>query len=137
MKTAFLDSSVLFTAVNSPIGGSAKLFTLQGIQLTASKVVLIEVERNIREKLQNYHLERFFMLVGKLKILDQIPDDNLIDKAKKVIVVKDAVILAEAKNSHCEFLITLDRKHFLTAKVAKFLRPAKVVMPKEFLLLIP
>ncbi len=132
MKTAFLDSSVLFTAVNSPIGGSAKLFTIPGVQLIASKIILIEVERNVREKLQSYHLERFFMLVGKLKILDQTVDDNLINRAKKIIAIKDAVILAEAKNSHCEFLITLDRKHFLTVKVAKFLEPSKILTPKEF-----
>lgn len=134
MKTAFLDSSVLFTAVNSPTGGSAKLFTIENIQLITSRVVLVEVERNVKEKLQSYHLERFFMLVKKLKILDQIPDDNLINKTKKIIVVKDAVILAEAKNSQCEFLITLDKKHFLTVKVAKFLDPAKAVTPKELLL---
>lgn len=132
MKTAFLDSSVLFTAVNSPTGGSAKLFTIKDVKLAASKVVLTEVERNIREKLQSYHLERFFMLASKLKILDQTPDDNLIAKAKKVIAQKDAVILAEAKQVGCDFLITLDKKHFLTPQVSKFLDRTKILTPKEF-----
>lgn len=132
MKTAFLDSSVLFTAVNSPTGGSAKLFTIKDVKLVVSKVVLTEVERNIREKLQNYHLERFFMLTGKLKILGQVPNDNLITKAKKVIAPKDAVILAEAKKVGCDFLITLDKKHFLTIQVSKFLDRTKVLTPKEF-----
>ncbi len=66
MKKIFLDSSVLFTAVNSPTGGSAKLFTLKNIKLTTSKLVLTETERNIREKLESYHLERFFLLTEKL-----------------------------------------------------------------------
>lgn len=133
MKTAFLDSSVLFTAVNSPTGGSAKLFTLKNIELKASKVVLTEVERNIREKLQNHHLERFFMLVDKLEIVQSVPEDHLIKRAKAVIAQKDAVILAEAKESNCNFVVSLDKKHFLTPEVSKFLKPGKVSTPKQLL----
>lgn len=131
LKTAFLDSSVLFTAVNSPAGGSAKLFTLSKIKLITSKVVLAEVERNIRQKLQSYHLERFFMLVSKLEILGQNPNESLIRQAKEKIAEKDAVILAEAKMAKADFLITLDRKHFLTESVAKFLKPQEALTPKQ------
>jgi predicted nucleic acid-binding protein len=92
MKTVFLNSSVFFSAVNSPTGGSAKLFTLKNIRLLTSPVVLAEVERNVRLKLQDYHLERFFMLVDKISILKQFPDKSLIAKAKKAIAEKDAVI---------------------------------------------
>lgn len=76
------------------------------------------------------------MLTKKLKIIDRMPDDKLINEAKKNIAVKDAVILAEAKNSKCEFLVTLDRKHFLTGSVASFLKPAKAITPKELLQII-
>jgi len=130
MKRVFLDSSVLFTAVNSPIGGSAKLFTLKKIQLITSKVVLAEVERNIHQKLENYHLKRFFLLASKMEILGPLPDKRLIEKAKKVIVKKDAVILAEAKQARADFLITLDKKHFLTVKAINFLMPKKIFTPK-------
>lgn len=130
MQTVFLDSSVLFTAVNSPTGGSAKLFTIKDIRLTTSKVVLAEVERNVREKLELYHLERFFTLVENMKILDQVPDEKLIEKAKKIIALKDAVILAEAKQARVSILVTLDKKHFLTLQVEKFLKPKKVITPK-------
>lgn len=134
LKTfVFVDSSVLFTAVFSPTGGSAKLFTISSLKLITSRVVLTEVERNIRKKLQSYHLERFFMLVGKMTVLPQMPDEKLITKAKKVIVVKDAVILAEAKKAKSRYLVTLDRKHFLTPIVAKFLQPQKALTPKELL----
>jgi predicted nucleic acid-binding protein len=132
LTKVFLDSSVVFTAVNSPIGGSAKLFTLKSVKLTVSRLVLAEVEKNVRKKLFSYHLERFFMLVDKLVILDQFPDDDLIKKAEKVIVKKDAVILAEAKQAKVEYLVTLDRKHFLKAEVEKFLWPKRVVTPKMF-----
>lgn len=133
MKRAFLDSSVLFTAVNSPSGGSAKLFTLDKIKLVTSKVVLAETERNVRKKLRSYHLKRFFLLVGQLEILDQKPNSKLIEKARGVIVKKDAVILAEAKKAQSDFLITLDRKHFFTPSVAKFIKPQQVLTPKMLL----
>ena len=130
MKTVFVDSSVLFSAVNSPTGGSSKLFVLKDVKLTTSKLVLAETERNVRQKLHEYHLDRFFMLVDKLEILRQLPDKKLIKKAKKVIVAKDSVILAESKKSTADFLVTLDKKHFLTDRVIMFLTPQKVLTPK-------
>ena len=132
MKAAFLDSSVLFSAVNSPIGGSSKLFTLTKVKLVTSPLVLTEVERNVREKLQSHHLDRFFMLAGKLNILDQKPNEKRILEARKVIAEKDAVILAEAKEA-ADFLVTLDKKHFLTKSVEKFLIKQRVLNPKMLL----
>ena len=130
MKTAFLDSSVFFSAVNSPTGGSSKLFTLPKIRLVVSPLVLTEVERNVQAKLQSHHLDRFFMLAEKLKVLDQKPNDKHILEAKKVIAEKDAVILAEAKEAGTDFLVTLDKKHFLTPDVQKFLGRQRVLTPK-------
>lgn len=130
MKTAFLDSSVVFSAVNSPLGGSSKLFTIKSIRLVSSPTVLTEVERNVRKKLQSFHLDRFFMLADQLIVIDQKPDPKLIEKAKKVIVEKDAVILSEAKKAKSNFLVTLDQKHFLTAEAANFLKPQQILTPK-------
>ncbi len=133
MKTAFLDSSVLFSAVNSPIGGSSKLFTIKKIRLVTSPTVLTEVERNVRNKLQSFHLDRFFMLVSQINLIQQTPNQKLINQAKKIIVEKDAVILQEAKQAKTNFLITLDQKHFLNQKVDKFLKPQKALTPKELI----
>lgn len=130
MKTAFLDSSVLFSAVNSPIGGSSKLFTLKKIKIIISLTVLTEVERNVRKKLQGFHLDRFFMLVSQINLIQQTPNQQLIKQAKKIIVEKDAVILQEAKQAKANYLVTLDQKHFLNQKVYKFLKPQKVLTPK-------
>ena len=130
MKTVFLDSSVLFSAVNSPTGGSSKLFTLKNIKLITSNFVLTETERNVRKKLHEYHLDRFLMLVEQIEIIKQFPDERLIEKAGKVIVEKDSVILAESKKSKADFLVTLDQKHFLTDGTAKFLKPQKALTPK-------
>ena len=133
MKTVFLDSSVLFTAVNSPVGGSAKLFTLKNIELITSKIVLVEVERNIRRKLLDYHLERFFLLVDRIKILDIKFNKSNVKKAKKIIVKKDIIILSQVKISKPDFLLTLDKKHFLQEKVINYVKPTKILTPKDFL----
>lgn len=76
------------------------------------------------------------MLVNKVKILKQVPDNRLIKKAQKVIVEKDSVILAESKQSDSGFLVTLDKKHFLTKQAEKFLFPQKVLTPKMLIALI-
>lgn len=73
------------------------------------------------------------MLADQLEIIDQIPDEKLIAKAKEVIAEKDAVILAESKKAECDFLVTLDKKHFLTSQVSKFLKPKKALTPKQLL----
>ena len=136
VKFVFVDSSVFFTATDSPTGGSAKLFTYKNIKLVVSPLILTETERNVRKKLQPYHLERFFRLVEMVQILNQDLDPNLIKKAQKVIEEKDAPILASAKLSRCDFLVTLDKKDFLVEKVAKFLKPKIALAPKDLIELL-
>lgn len=129
--SCFIDSSVLFSATNSPTGDSSKIFT-KNLELVVSAVVLTEVERNVRKKLASYHLNRFFLLVDKLTILNQIPNQRQIEEAKKVIAEKDATILASAKLAKSQILITLDQKHFLTQAVKEFIKPTRILTPKMF-----
>ena len=133
MKKVILDSSVVFTAVNSPTGGSAKLFTLGQIKLYTTPLILTEVERNVRKKLTKNHLERFFLLSKNLEIIHIKPNAKVILKAKKVIAEKDAPILADAKGSNINILVTLDQKDFLKPEVEKFLHPKKIMTPKILL----
>lgn len=130
--SCFIDSSILFSAVNSQIGGSAKIFTQNYLSLIVSTLVLTEVERNIRDKLADYHLKRFFLLVDRLIILNRIPNQRQIESAKKVIAEKDAAILASAKLAQTQTLLTLDQKHFLIPAVEKFIKPARILTPKMF-----
>jgi predicted nucleic acid-binding protein len=65
-----------------------------------------------------------------MDIIISKPSDTLIQKARTVIVEKDAVILAEAKQAKTDFLVTLDQKHFLQEPAMKFLHPKKIVTPK-------
>lgn len=135
LPTVFVDSSAFFTAVNSPSGGSAKIFSLsrREYKLVASKVILAETERNVSRKLLPLHLDRFFRLIELVEVLDQLPDDRLIQQAKQVIVAKDAVILAEASQARTGFLLTLEKKHFQTDPVKNFLVPTRIVTPKDLL----
>lgn len=128
----FLDSSVLFTAVNSSFGGSAKLFTLTQVKLHVSSVVLHEVEKNVRKKLGEIYFERFFRLVDQLVIMDRIPSRREIEAAKRVIVDKDSVILAQFLESNCTHLVTLDKRDFLQDIVFEFVKPKKIWTPKMF-----
>ncbi|HLB61060.1 MAG TPA: PIN domain-containing protein [Patescibacteria group bacterium] len=139
LPDVFIDSSVFFTAVNSPTGGSAKIFSLSGSQfhLCTSRIVLVETERNVRKKLLNLHLPRFFMLSKHVHILNHIPRAAEIAAAQRVIAKKDAVILAEAKHASIIYVVTLDVKHFITNDVKQFLHPVKIVTPKELLTLKP
>lgn len=132
LRSAFLDSSVLFSAVNSPTGGSAKLFIIKRLKLCASTLVLTETERNIRKKLEFYHLERFFTLVEQLEIIQATPNKKLIYQAEKIIAQKDAVILSSAKLAKADLVFTLDQKHFLTDKAKNFIKPAKILTPRMF-----
>ena len=101
LPNVFVDSSVFFTAVNSPTGGAAKIFSLNDrkFKLLTSWVVLAETERNVRNKFIYFH---FFKLVKVVKILNQQPDDELVNKAKQAIIEKDVVILTETKQTKCD-----------------------------------
>lgn len=131
----FLDSSVWFAAVCSPTGGSSFILSLtpKRIEIITTATILAEVERNVRGKLEIYHLERFFNLVKKVQVLNQLPDKRLIKQAKKVIATKDATVLAEAKRIKPDFLITLDKKHFLKDKVKRFIKKTKICTPGEYI----
>jgi predicted nucleic acid-binding protein len=129
----FVDSSVLFTAVNSLSGGSAKLFTLDRLKLISSPVVLAETERNVLLKLTNHHLKRFFTLTHSLTIFPLPINSQKISLAESIIHPKDAVILVQAKHSQAEYLVTLDIKHFFIQKVSLYLKPQQVVTPKDLI----
>lgn len=126
----FLDSSVLFTAVNSSFGGSAKLFTLENVRFYVSRIVLHEVEKNVRKKLGEMYVERFLRLVEQVQIMRGLASEGEVKRAQEVIVVKDSVILADFKRSKCSHLITLDKRDFLQEKVLAFVKPKRVITPK-------
>lgn len=77
------------------------------------------------------------MLVKHLHIVQKYPDDQEVQKARQVIVEKDATILSEAKLSNCKFLLTLDKKDFIQDKVREYIKPKQILTPKMFFELHP
>jgi predicted nucleic acid-binding protein len=60
------------------------------------------------------------------------PPLDLVRKAAEAVNLKDAPILAAAQSSGADYLITLDKKHFLKTRERLQLSPP-VVTPEEFL----
>jgi len=63
------------------------------------------------------------------------PLEKEVEKFIGIIDFRDASILASAMEHRADYLITLDKKHFLNQKVLEFVRDKKIsiLTPKEFL----
>jgi len=133
----FLDASVLIAAAASPTGGSALVIEFckeRKATPLASRLVLIEAERNIRKKFEESVLVRYYNTLAELDpLVLPIPGQQEIEEALKVIRPKDAHDLAAAQSGEASHLITLDRKHFLTDELCKAIRPILACTPGEYL----
>ena len=133
----FLDASVWIAASGSSSGASAHVLTLcqQGKAIAlASQLVLLEAESNIRAKLGDKALVRFYHTLGTLDIaMVRAPSATEVAAQARVIHPKDAHVLAAARKGSADFLLTLDKKHFLSPAVLKASLPLVVTTPGEFL----
>jgi putative PIN family toxin of toxin-antitoxin system len=131
----FIDTNVLIAGVNSVTGASATLLDLceAGVlQMVVSRQVLIEADRNFTAKFPQWvgRFRQFMHNLAPLMVEDPTPES--IKKAAAIVDRKDAPILAAAQNANVDFLITLDKKHFLNPKTRQKMM-LKVVSPIEFL----
>jgi predicted nucleic acid-binding protein len=112
----FLDTSALLAGLASSTGASNAILALAEaglLALVVSEQVLVEAERNLQEKLPKAVPEyrRFLTACPLEKVPDPSPAD--VATAKEIIHPKDASILWAAKNAQVDYLVTLNRKHFL------------------------
>jgi putative PIN family toxin of toxin-antitoxin system len=131
----FIDTNVLIAGVNSVTGASATLLDLceAGVlQMVVSRQVLIEADRNFTAKFPQWvgRFRQFMHNLAPLMVEDPTPES--IKKGAAIVDRKDAPILAAAQNANVDFLITLDKKHFLNPKTRQKMM-LKVVSPIEFL----
>ena len=140
MIRIFLDANVLFAAVASEGGGSAQL--LEGcrrgrFEATVSHLVLLEAERNIRKKLRRSALARYHRILETtpFQVVPGPPPEKL-RPYQALINEKDLPILAAAITSGASFLVTLDRKDFMTPRMRSAHLPIRIVTPKDFFELI-
>jgi len=131
----FIDTNVLIAGVNSVTGASATILDLceaRVLQMVVSRQVLIEADRNFAAKFPQLvgRFRQFIHNLAPLMVEDPTPES--MEKAATIIDRKDAPILAAAENANVDFLITLDKRHFLNPKTRQKVM-LKVVSPIEFL----
>lgn len=133
--TIFLDSSVILSGLASPTGGSGKVLEAakqQKLKLFTTPLVVEEVTRHL-DKLNIVPDKLHRLLSSKEVRLLANPNEGTIEKFRHVCHdPDDAHVLAGAVLSGANVLVSLDKKHILTARVRKFLKPILVKSPKDF-----
>ena len=131
----FLDTSALIAGIVSSRGAARALLQLAEIGLIevfVSKQVIVEADRNIEDKLPEMLSEyrEFIRLLAPILIED--PHQKDIKRYVTVIHPDDAPILAAAVNAKVDYLITWDRKHFMSKNI-HIHSTMKIVTPGGFL----
>lgn len=102
------------------------------VQMVISRQILVEADRNFCAKLPNLVIQ-FRQFIRDLAILlVEDPSAKAVQKAAHLVHAKDVSILAPALESEADYLITLDKKHFLKQKDRCNL-PIEICTPAEFL----
>ena len=135
MRTAFLDSSVLFAAALSPTGASHELLRerLRGqVTLVLSSFVVHETHRNLALK-HPAALPLLLDLVHALSfdLVDPTPAE--VAEAATYTFPKDAPIVAAAKKANVDYLVSLDRKHLVGVPTVAHGSGLTLVLPEELL----
>lgn len=135
LSKIFLDSSVILSGLASSSGGSRKLFNAAKggkLKLMTTPLVIEEVNNHLAKlDIELKQLENLLSI--KIISLVKNPTNTEIEKFSRVSRDSDdAHVLAGASLSGAEKLISLDKKHILTPKVRKYLKPMLVQSPKEF-----
>ena len=132
----FLDTSALLAGLVSSTGASNLILALAEaglLTLVVSEQVLVEAERNLEEKLPKAIPEyRRFLTTCPL---EKVPDPSPVDVAGTggIIHPKDASILVAARNAQVDYLVTLNRKHFLNDPEVARKSGLRIGAPDDFL----
>lgn len=136
MTKVFFDASVIFSAINSAIGGSAKLASLvknKAILGLTTQTVIDEVKDNaekIKAKklidIDNYVLENNFIVRSIINTTEIKPFEGLVN-------IKDAHVVAGAILTGSEYLVTLDKKHLLNLSIQSKFKQIKIISPADLL----
>lgn len=140
MIQIFLDANIFFAAVCSPEGGSGfivKLAKRRKIVINTVNHVLLEAERNIKNKLGSEylfnHYQNLLAIEPKIIVLPILRAEE-IQRFNRLVPSKDIPVLLGALCGEIESLVTLDRKHFLSnCKLIEENLAFDIVSPGEFL----
>ncbi|MFQ6042182.1 MAG: putative toxin-antitoxin system toxin component, PIN family [Candidatus Poribacteria bacterium] len=119
----FLDASCWVAAAGSSTGGSALILKLARagyLQVVATKTVLREAERNIKNKMNEDALLRYYQELETTEIeMVEPPSDEDEAQWQDIVDEKDSHVLAGAYKAQADVLVSLDKRHILTEKVRK------------------
>ena len=134
--SVFLDSNIFISAILSQKGGSYRLFheaRLNNIKIFSSFFVVREVmevvERKYPSKLEK--LKELFVSTS-INLIKNPPEKEIQKFIKFLDDFEDAPVIADAKFSKSDFLITLDRKHFFTPKIKNAKLSFQITNPRDF-----
>jgi predicted nucleic acid-binding protein len=115
MIRAFLDASILYAALVSQSGASRELLRrhVSGeVKLVISVYVVDETRRNLTNKQPDLAQSLELLLDILMFETVEVPIEA-IREAATYTVLKDAPVIAAARSSGCEYLLTFDKQHLL------------------------
>ena len=118
----FLDSSALIAGVLSPSGGARAILVLaetEALRIVISQQVQVECERVLRIKAPMALAAYQRTLQGIQLEVCSDPTPEQVTQAEQFINIDDATILAAAIGAAPDYVVSLDRKHFLQPEVAQ------------------
>lgn len=133
----FIDSSVIIAALFSSTGASAEIFEsceMGFCKAVISEGVVEEVERTLKKKsIEHLSVFRELIKIGKIKILSKPTKKELNNASNWIKDPDDVHILASAKSSNVDALLTLDIRHFIKDENVSRLSGLNIFTPGEFL----
>ena len=134
---AFLDTSAIFAGIWSADGGGRMILRLGeagAINILVSSLVLSELENAIQRKAPR-SLGGLALLLDRSRLdITPNPSKETIKKSLSLTPHSgDANILAAAWETSVDFLVTLDRKHFLDNRMMLKSVPFPIGTPGDFL----
>jgi predicted nucleic acid-binding protein len=135
--SAFLDTSALFAGIWSAEGGARMLLKLGetgAIRLLVSSHVLDEIERVLRRKAPDT-LGQLAMILDRASVEVAPPPPAAVIRESQALISHpgDAQVLAAAWTARVDYLVTLDRQHFLNNLALRKALPFPVGTPGDFL----
>lgn len=133
----YFDSSVIIAGFLSSTGASAQLLWLvkkKVLKGFASQTVIEEIleeDKPTKFKRSREEIENF-IAQSALLIRESIPPEEIRDYEQQVDP-EDAHLIAGAHLTHCEYLVSLDKKHVIRDDMQMKFLPLKIVSPKELL----
>jgi len=140
MAKIFFDADVLFSLVYSqnPLSGAKKVL-LHGYLEKYSFITSLQVIEEVRKNLSTYGNPAYFKkLTEILEDFDfrmiKVLNEKLINLYKDVVHQKDLHVLIAAIQAEADYLLTYNKKHFLTSKFSQINFKLQVMNPKEFIM---